>query len=180
VEINEVNAQIVGLILIAVTLLSPHFITRQSMLLSILSANILSCVMFFLVDARTGLFALIVTTVRSVVYWGYSTKKRKAPIFVLLSFVLAQIAATAIGWVDWFSLLTLGLVFNTYGQWQTNTKVLRACMLISAICIGLYCIYTGAYIGAINKFLQGGSTLFALYRAEMNRMANVGDTDEDV
>lgn len=161
---NEIIAQVIGVALIVATILSPHFKTRRGMLASILIANVLSCLMFFFVDARTGLFALIVTTIRSIVYWWYSTKDKKAPLFIFIFFFIAQIAATALGWVNLMSLLTLGLLFNTYGQWQTKEKMLRICLLISALCIGVYCLYTGAYTGAINKFLQSGSVVLAFYR----------------
>ena len=162
--ISVIIAQIIGLILIVLTILAPHFKTRKNILATALTANIMSCLMFLLVDARTGLFALIVTAIRSIVYWGYSTKGKKAPFIVFMIFMFLQIAATALGWVNIVSLLTLGLLFNTYGQWQIDESVLRICLIASAICIGVYCLYTGAYTGAINKFLQCGSTSFAIYR----------------
>jgi len=175
VDTGQILAQIIGVVLIAVTLLSPHFKTRHGMLATILAANALSCVMFFFVDSRAGLFALIVTTIRSVAYWAYSIKDKQAPKYVLAVFVVFQIAATAIGWTSWFSALTLGLLFNTYGQWQTSPKILRICLFASAILIGTYCLYTGAFTGAFNKFIQAGSVVVALYRNRKS-IANQPDT----
>jgi len=165
---NEIIAQIIGIPLIAMTLLSPHLKTRSGILFFILFANCLACIQFYFVDARAGLFGLIVTTVRSVVYWGYSCKNKKAPLIVLIFFILAQIVATFIGWSDWASALTLALLFNTYGQWQANEKRLRICLLINALFIGIYCFHIHAYTGAINKLLQAGSTVLALYRAKIS------------
>jgi hypothetical protein len=139
------------------------------MLLIILTANLPSCAMFFFVDARAGLFGLIVTTVRLVVYWGYSYKDKKAPIFILVLFILGQIAATFAGWDDWASALALALIFNTYGQLQTNEKKLRCCLLASAVFIGVYCLMTHAYIGAVNKLIQAISATLALYRFKKAR-----------
>jgi len=42
-------------------------------------------------------------------------------------------------------------------------------VLISALCIGFYCLYTGAFTGALNKFLQSGSILFAIHRTWKNK-----------
>ena len=161
---NEIIAQLIGIPLIATTFLTPHFKTQSGMLFCIFIANILACAQFYFVDATAGFFSLIVTTVRSVAYWGFSYKHKKAPLVILI--LLAQIAATFIGWSDWVSAMTLALLFNTYGQWQTNEKVLRICLLISALCIGLYCFHTRAYTGAFSKLLQAGSTALALYRTK--------------
>jgi hypothetical protein len=130
----------------------------------ILFANLLTCALFYFVDAKAGLFGLIVTTARSIVYWFYANKERKAPIFMLVIFVLLQISAIFIGWEGWISILTFGLVLNTYGQWQTNENVLRICLLINAVILSVYCLYTHAYTEAINKWLQAISTALALYR----------------
>jgi len=134
----------------------------------ILLANFLSCVQFFLVDARAGLFGLIVTTIRSVVYWFYANKDKKAPIAILFLFIFLQTGATIIGWDGWFSTLTFVLLLNTYGQWQTNENILRICLLISALILGIYCFGTHAYTGALNKWLQAISTIIAMVRLRRN------------
>jgi hypothetical protein len=164
----QIVAQIIGVVLIMTTLLTPHARTKRSILLVILIANILSCAMFYFVDAKTGLFGLLVTTVRSIIYWGYSLHNRRTPLFVLILFIFAQIAATVIGWVDWISMFTVALILNTYGQWQSSVKVLRVCLLLSAVSIGIYCLYTHAYTGAANKFIQAGSTVVALFYNRQN------------
>jgi uncharacterized membrane protein YoaT (DUF817 family) len=161
---NEIGAQLVGVVLIALTLLAPQAKSRSGMLLLILLANLLSCVQFILVDARAGVFALIVTTVRSVVFWAYASKDKKAPVAVFVLFAALQTAATFVGWEGWLSALTLCLLLNTYGQWQTDEKTLRICLLFSALIFGVYCFGTHAYTGAINKWLQAASTVVAIAR----------------
>ena len=161
---NEIIAQIIGVVLILTTILTPHPKTRHGMLLVILVANILACTQFYFVDAKTGLFGLIVTATRSVVYWGFSLKNKKAPLVVFVFFLVAQTASTFLGWDDWFSILTLSLLFNTYGQWQKDDKILRICLIINAALLGFYCIHAHAYTGAVNKFLQSISAIIALYR----------------
>jgi magnesium-transporting ATPase (P-type) len=163
-QTNEIIAQIIGIVLICITLLTPQAKSKAGMLVIILLANLLSCALFYFVDAKAGLFGIIVTTVRVFIYWIYATKEQRAPIFVFTVFVLLQISATVIGWENWVSALTLVLILNNYGQWQTNEKTLRICLLISAIFWGMYCFYVHAYTAALNKWLQAISTLLALYR----------------
>jgi hypothetical protein len=163
-SINEIIAQVIGVVLIILTLLTPQAKSRSGMLMVILLANLFSCALFYFVNAKAGFFGLIVTTVRSFVYWLYANKTQKAPIFMFVIFVILQIGATIIGWKNWISALTFVLVLNTYGQWQTNEKVLRICLLVSAVVFGVYCLCTHAYTGAINKWLQAISTVLALYR----------------
>jgi hypothetical protein len=160
----EIAAQVVGVILIGLTLITPQAKSRSGMLFVILLANFLSCVQFFFVDAKAGMFGLIVTTIRSVVYWAFASKDKKAPLMIFLLFVVLQTASTFVGWEGWFSALTLCLLLNTYGQWQTNEKVLRICLLSSAVILGIYCFGTHAYTGAFNKWLQAVSTIIAMVR----------------
>lgn len=161
---NEIIAQVIGVVLIILTLLTPQAKSRTKMLVVILLANLFSCALFYFVDAKAGFFGLIITTIRSFVYWLYANKTQKAPILVFVFFVVLQMSATVIGWENWVSALTFVLVLNTYGQWQTDEKILRICLLVSAVVIGAYCLYTHAYTGAINKWLQAISTALALYR----------------
>ncbi|MDR3012443.1 MAG: YgjV family protein, partial [Chitinispirillales bacterium] len=79
-------------------------------------------------------------------------------------FLILQIGATILGWVSWWSFLTLALLLNTYGQWQTNKKILRICLLISSLIIGCYCFHAHAYTGAINKWLQALSAIVSIMR----------------
>jgi hypothetical protein len=163
-SINEIIAQVIGLVLICLTLLTPQAKSRTGMLVVILLTNLFSCALFYFVDAKAGFFGLIVTTVRSFVYWFYADKTQKAPVYVFVVFVILQIGATIIGWENWISALTFVLILNTYGQWQTDERVLRICLLVSAVILGVYCLFTHAYTGAINKWLQAISTALALYR----------------
>ena len=161
---NEIIVQVIGVFLIGMTLLTPQAKSRKSMLVIILMANLLSCALFFFARASAGFLGLIVTTIRSFVYWQYASRNKKPQFFVLNLFIVLQIAATIIGWEAWFSVLTFALLLNTYGQWQTNEKILRVCLLGSAVALGIYCIFTHAYTGAVNKFIQAFSATIALHR----------------
>ena len=168
VQTNIIIVQIVGVALIVLTVLVPQAKSREGMLFVILLANLLSCVQFYYADARAGLYGLIVTTVRSVVYWVYAEKNKRAPVMIFFLFVLLQTSATMVGWDGWLSALTFVLLLNTYGQWQTNERTLRVCLLISALVFGFYCFSTRAYTGAINKWLQATSTIIAMVRLKNN------------
>jgi hypothetical protein len=144
--------------------MTPQAKSRRGMLAVILIANLLSCAQFFFVSAKAGLFGLIVTTIRSFAFWALSGKDKQISKWVLFLFIALQLSSTVVGWDNLWSLLTLSLILNTYGQWQSNIKTLRICLLISAVFMGIYCIVTGAYTGALNKFLQAGSTVIALWR----------------
>jgi len=66
-------------------------------------------------------------------------------------------------WKSWVSLLMLFDIVQTYGQWQTNMKILRLLTIVGAIPIGIYNILVGGYTGAVNQFLQAISAAAALY-----------------
>jgi hypothetical protein len=172
---NLVIAQVIGVGLIILTLLTPQMKSRKMMLFIIMIANITSCAQFYFVNATAGLFALIITTIRSAVYWYYASKDKQAQIVVLIIFVVLQIGATALGWADGWSALTLVLILNTYGQWQTKNNVLRMCLTISSFVLGIYCFHTQAYTGALNKWLQTLSAIVAIIRYNKTKITPTPD-----
>jgi len=74
-----------------------------------------------------------------------------------------QGSAVYFTWKSWVSLLMLFDILHTYGQWQTNVKVLRILTIIGSIPIGIYNIIVGGYTGAANQFLQAISAAIALW-----------------
>jgi len=57
-------------------------------------------------------------------------------------------------WKGWFCLLMLFDVGQTYGQWQTNLKMLRISIIVTSVPIGIYNLIVHGYTGAVNSLVQ--------------------------
>lgn len=106
----------------------------------------------------------IVATVRTIVFYLFARKDKKAPFWVMLVFLLTFITSTIMTWNSWVCIFVLISAINTYGQWQNNLKIMRIAIIITTLSLGTYNILVMAYTGAINEFLQTISASIAIWR----------------
>lgn len=161
---ESVISQIVGVFVIFAFVIAPHMKTKTALLACVVIGNLLTVVEFSLLGAMTEVAVMAVSTVRSVAFFIYSKQGKRAPVWMLILFMAMQGAAVALTWKSAVSLLMLFDIVQTYGQWQTNLKVLRFLTIVAAIPIGIYNIIVGGYTGAVNQFGQALSAAIALWR----------------
>lgn len=158
-----VLSQIVGVFVIVAVVVAPHLKNKRDLLLVLLLANALTVVQFALLGAATEVAVITVSTFRTLVFYLYSRREMRAPLWVFVGICVLQGGAVALTWKSALSLLMLFDMVQTYGQWQTNMKVLRVCTIIAAIPIGIYNFAVKGYMGAINQAGQAVSASYALW-----------------
>jgi len=120
--------------------------------------------MFYLLDAKTGVATSSLAAVRTIILIYYARKEKVAPFWLMLLMVLSQICAVAVAWTGWISLALLIPMANIYGQWQTDVKVTRVCVIIACTGFMTYCLVMGAYTNAVNEMILICSASIALWR----------------
>ena len=156
-------SQIIGVLAMLIFVIAPHMKTKPVLLLCIVIGNLMTVMEFLLLGAMTEVAVMSVSTVRSIVFFAYSRAEKRAPFGVFLLFIAMQCGAVFVTWKSWVSLLMIFDLAQTYGQWQTDMKVLRICAIVSSIPIAVYNILVGGYTGAINQCCQVISTGAALW-----------------
>ncbi|MDR2598691.1 MAG: YgjV family protein [Oscillospiraceae bacterium] len=156
-------SQIIGVFAIIAFAAAPHMKKKSILLLFLIIGNFLTVIEFLLLGSMTEVAVISVSTVRTVTFFFFSKYDKRAPIWVLIAFLAMQGGAVYFTWKSWVSLLMLFDMVQTYGQWQTNMKILRICTIIGSIPIGIYNIIVGGYTGAVNQFLQSISAAIALW-----------------
>ncbi|MDR0930226.1 MAG: YgjV family protein [Clostridiales bacterium] len=163
--INQIIAQIVGVILTILCIILPHFKKKSTLMFWNIVANLLWALQFFLVGgAIAGGLTGLVATARSITFYHYSTKDKRAPFWVMILFVALQLIFVAITWNGWLCIFMITSACNAYGQWQKDLKILRIMLIIATLSNGFYCLLTGAYAGVVNEWLQTVSCFIALWR----------------
>jgi len=157
-------SQAIGVLVILASVISPHMKTKPAVLFYIVIGNLLTVVEFLLLGAMTEVAVISVSTVRSIVFFAYSRAEKRAPMGVFLLFIAMQGGAVFVTWKSWVSLLMLFDLISTYGQWQTDMKVLRIATIASSIPIAVYNVLVGGYTGAINQCCQAISASVALWQ----------------
>jgi len=156
-------SQIIGVFAIFAFAIAPHMKKKPMLLMCVTFGNLLTVVEFLLLGSMTEVAVISISTVRTITFYIFSRYDKRAPIWLLISFIAMQGAAVYFTWKSWVSLLMLFDMVQTYGQWQTNMKILRICTIIGAIPIGIYNIIVGGYTGAVNQFCQAISAAIALW-----------------
>ena len=149
-----VLAQILGVLVIAIFAVAPHLKEKPEMMLCIVVGNALTVVEFLLLGATTEVAVIAISLVRSIAFFFYSRREQRAPVWLLILFMAAQAGAVFLTWKGWFCLLMLFDVGQTYGQWQTNLKILRISIIVTSIPIGIYNLIVRGYTGAVNSLVQ--------------------------
>ena len=156
-------SQGVGVLVIIAFVIAPHMKTKTALLFCVVVGNILTVIEFLLLGATTEVAVISVSTVRSITFFFFSRVGKRAPVWLLILFIAMQGGAVFATWKSWVSLLMLFDAIQTYGQWQTDMKILRISTIVSAIPIAVYNILVGGYTGAINQCCQAVSASIALW-----------------
>jgi len=143
--------------------------TKSGILFFMLMGNILWTLQFVFVGAIVGALIGCVSISRTLIFYLYSRKNRKAPFWILLLLLTGFLAIHIFRWESWHNILLILAMAYTYGQWQDNRTVLRGTLIWTTIFNGIYCILSGAYTGAMNEFIQTGSASVALWRYRKRR-----------
>ena len=157
-------AQILGIIIIVICSILPQFKKRELILLGATIANLLYIVVYYFLEQKSGIALFVVATIRTLVFYLFAMKEKKAPFWIMLAFVLIVIISTIMTWDSWICIFVLISAVNSYGQWQKDLKIYRIALIITTLSLGIYNILVMAYTGVINEFMQTISASVALWR----------------
>ena len=158
-------AQICGLIVLVLTVISVHFKTKEQIVMCFTIANVFMAIQYFLLGALTGTIISILNAIRCVVFYFFKRKDMKPSFIILLIFEIMAVISGVISWQNMWSFIPIVVtVIYTYGLWQDNIKVIRIATGIAGFGWAVYNVAVRAYVGAIQQTTQFMSAMIALYR----------------
>jgi hypothetical protein len=156
-------AQIIGVVVILLGAITSHMKTKSALLLCIVAGNVLLIAEFSLLGAMTEVAVISIALVRSITFFLYNKFGKKAPIWLLILFITAQVSAVFFTWTSWICVLMVFDALETYGQWQDDLKVTRITIIVASIPIGIYNLLVRGDTGAINCAVRTISASIALW-----------------
>lgn len=160
-----ITAQIIGGIVLILTVISIQFKTKEKILICQIIANILIAIQYFLLNALTGGVVSIINVIRCIIFYYYKKKNMK-PSFVFLGiFIIIAILSGILTWQSTLSIIPIiAAIIFTYGLWQDNITITRICTGITAGNWTIYNIIVKAYAGAIQSVAECISSIIAIIR----------------
>ncbi len=167
----KVIANIIGVVAVAIFVLSYQQKTRKGIVLCNVVSRILYVVQYLLLFAFEGAVLDIVGIGASVLAQRKDTPLIKKHVKTVAFLVNALIvAAGLLMYKNPFSLLPmLGVLLHTGAFWFSNEKTIRIISLIGSPCWLMYNLYSCAYGSALGDALTIGSIVLALIRYDFKR-----------
>jgi uncharacterized membrane protein YoaK (UPF0700 family) len=160
-------AQIIGLVILLITVVGIQYKTKEKILLSQIIANTLVAIQYFLLDAITGGVIAIINILRTIAFYYYKRKNKKPSVVLLSIIIIIAITAGVLTWQNIYSTIPIiATIIFAFGLWQDNTKKLRICAVSANTIWTIYNISVMAYTGALYEFLQGVSGIISIARHE--------------
>ena len=158
-------AQICGLIILVLTVISVQFKTKEKIVMCFVFANVIAAMQYFLLSAFTGAVISIINAIRCIVFYYYKKKNIKPSLIVLLIFEVIAIISGIFTWQNIWSLIPIIVtVIYTYGLWQDNVTVIRITTGIAGFGWAIYNVIVMAYVGALQEISQLVSSVIAIVR----------------
>ena len=123
-------------------------------------ASIFNLISYILLTAYMGMVGLIVSTIRSIVFFFFAKNNWEKKTWLLVLFVVAQFATCVLtACISGFVLIDFILVFlkgslYTYGSWQHNVNIFRWSSIISSTVAIIYNLLHAGYINCASELLS--------------------------
>ncbi len=156
-NIFYVWSQLFGALGVLSAITSYNLKKKNEILISLIIANAMYGIQYFLLNAWSGVLCSIVGILRSVVYYYYEKRSKKKPLSILIIFLAILIGVEIFVYQDWYSVLpVIGTIGFTWTLWLTNTKHFRKAALLDPIMYFAYDLHVKAYAdlpGVVMEFI---------------------------
>ena len=161
-------AQIIGIIILIITVVSIQQKTKEGILVFQIVANLLDGIQYFLLNAITGGVIGLINVLRCIVFYYYKKKDKKPSVAMLLTFIIIAIVSGILSWQDNFSIIPIivTIVF-TYGLWQDNVKITRICTAITAGGWSIYGLVFKGFARAFASICECTSAIISIVRYDI-------------
>ena len=163
-----ITAQIIGAIILVLTVVSIQQKTKERILIFQIVANLLDSAHWFLLAALTGGIIGLINTFRCVVFFYYKKKNKKPSLSILLIFIAIAIVSGLTSWQDYYSLLPIvATIIFTYGLWQDNVSITRICTALTAASWSIYGLVFQGFTRAIGSISEAASAVISIIRYDL-------------
>lgn len=168
----QIIAQLIGFVGLGLAIASfQQNSHRRILFFQMLSGSVFTLHFIFL-GAYSGAALNFVGMLRSIVFYNRDKAWASSKAWLAV-FITAFIAAGAITWTRWYSILPiLAMVINTFSFWVKNPKYVRLFTLPGSPCWMVYNFLSGSYAGVLTEMFVSGSILVGMFRFDRKKNLN--------
>jgi hypothetical protein len=125
---------------------------RKIVLILLIIHTILYGVHYLLLGALVGFIALMIETLRNIVFYFKGKNHKENSFFILILFFIIFTLTSILTWDGFTKIIPLvASLIVTYGIWQKNLSIYRITSLTCAILYIIYNVINVTYIGMIGE-----------------------------
>jgi len=167
-----VVVQILGVISLALFVISLQQRRKENLLLWQIAGTLLFVAQYILTGRLTGALTFSVVAVRGLVFFIYKRKDLRPSVAVLVAFLAALLASTIFTWQSMLSVIPfIATAAKTWGTWQDDMKWMRRVSLLSQTIMIAYDLAAGMYTAALTEACNSVSTVVAMRRFDFTKKA---------
>ena len=160
----QIITQLIGAISLITAVVAYFQKEKHKVMLWLVFTNLINISVYLLLGRLLGSVLVLVATLRTLVYFYFSYKQIKMPVWVLAVFQAALISLSIYLWKDATDIIMLAnLTMLTYTTWQDNMLVLKSSYIISGILLIFYDFLVGSYVTMISRFIKFVSATLSVY-----------------
>lgn len=174
-----IAGQIVSGVALIVNTSGRLFKKQSTNLIFATITNILIAISFYLLGAYMGLICMLVSAIRTFVFYLYAKNGWHKNIALLVLFILLYLGTNFISFTNWleYTLIALKGITYTYGAWQHKPQIFRVLSIASC---GFTIWYNVLYAGYVNIIGEALCIIFTLYVIIQEIKSNKKTTDSVV
>ncbi|MFA5602248.1 MAG: YgjV family protein [Bacilli bacterium] len=145
-------SQIIATLSFIALILSFFSNKRKTVLILLIIHTVLYGIHYLILGAFIGFIALMIETLRNVVFYFKGKNHKENSFLVLIFFFIIFILTSIFTWDGFIKIIPLiASLIITYGIWQKNLSIYRITSLSCAILYIIYNIINVTYIGMIGE-----------------------------
>ncbi|MBQ7137277.1 MAG: YgjV family protein [Bacilli bacterium] len=166
----NVVAQLFGFIALTFLMFSIQSNKKLTVLFLQVIANAFFGLQYIILKTFSAVLMNFVAIFRSIIYYMYEKKNKRAPKTVILLLFLLIIVFSVTSFNGLISLLPIAAtMLYTYGTWQADMKTYRIVVIAGAIFWLIFNINVGAYVSVISSILELISGIIAVCRYDLKK-----------
>lgn len=156
------------------SIISIMRINKKQILAYQIPANICYSLSYFFKGAFATSLGVVVATIRTLVFFMYNIKDKKAPKYMLYIFIILTISSCLVFYKNLFDILPMfGMCIFTYGTWQSNEFVIKISAILLSVCLFIYNLYCRLYISCFQEILLILSAIISIIKLKYNQNNNL-------
>lgn len=161
----NIPVQIIGFFALISSITSYQSKKKRKFLIFQVIANMLYAVQYGILGAYTAFIAVVISTIRSLIFFVYEKDNKAIPTIYLIILELSVVVAGIYTYDNILSIIPVVItILFTYATWQKNLKITYVFGVVASVGWLINNCFVGAYVGCISNIFELMSSFIGYIR----------------